>query len=925
MNETLASSRCGWNPIAKIRALLYLRCNAIALFTLLTLFAGNVFAQTGKRPWEEYDKLISKTQSVGALGPDLFGDAVSFYNGALSFTATDVSLPGNNGLPVAFTRSFTVANRWGDSIHDGVMADWELETPRLEGVFVSGWQSACNAATASAGRPPTVSVSGTYVQPETYWSGNQVIVPGRGSEEMLVSTQANVTKPATGGPYYWVTPSLTYFSCIARQNTTGQGFLAITADGTRYWFDWQAQYYETHLAVPLMTTNQSGQTGYLSRKRVALYATRVEDRFGNWVTYTYANASTGPARLSSIQSSDSRVINVAYNAQGQVSTVTANGRSWTYQYQYPTASTGSLTGVVLPDSSRWTINFASLADAKFRYHVILAPDEPYRDCFNPGDPAAGTPENFVGSIVHPSGAVGEFTVDLQTFGRTNVPAVCSGYTTPDNNPNDDTAYYPMRWDSFALTKKRISGAALTAAEWNYSYVSPTSWFMHPSGGGYPVCGGTTDCSPPQCVSDSCAGTALTMVSGPGGQWQRYSFGNSYRYNEGKLLKTEIGTGPLAILSTQNNTYQLNPVGQPYPAKIGTSPQMRTDNYASEILTPQRSTTTLQGGDTYASLVNTFDAWARPLSVTKSSSLGYSKTETSTYLDDTTQWVLGLPLTSSLNGTEVSKTDYNAQRLPWKTYSFSKLQNTLTYNANGTLATAADGRGNTTTLSNWKRGIPQSILSPATSEAPTGAAESAVVNDNGWITSTTDESGYTYGYAYDAMGRLAGMTYPAGDNVVWAPKGFEFRALTASDWLPAGISVGQWRHYEGQGNYAKFTYFDAQWRPVLVQEYDTGNATATIRYTRTAYDSNGRTSFQSYPVSDPATAITGTRTFYDVLDRATRVNKTASTACSRRPLSICPASKPASRIHAVCKPRRASWPGNRRATTCRCGATSRKAR
>jgi RHS repeat-associated protein len=834
--------------------------------------AGMVSAQAAKQPWDEYDKLIGKTQSVGALGPDLFGDAVSFYNGALSFTATDVSLPGNHALPVAFTRSFTVANRWGDDIHDGAMADWELETPRLEGVFsTGGWQSACTVTASNGGRPPVLSAGGEYFLPTDYWAGNQLIIPGRGSEEMLLASQADVPKPATGGPYPWVTSSLTYFTCIPRQNAAGEGFLAIAADGTRYWFDWQSAYYESSL--------KKGQ-GTLPRRRVTLSATRVEDRFGNWVTYTYTNASTGPARLASIQSSDNRVITVGYNPQGHIATVTANNRTWSYQYQYPTAGTGSLTAVVLPDSSRWNINFASLADSKFRYHVILSegnlppgvPPEAYRDCFNPGDPAAGTPASFVGTITHPSGAVGEFTVGLQSFGRSNVPAVCGGFSAVGNNPNDDVAYYPIRWDAFALRKKRITGPALTAAEWNYSYASLSSWFMHASGGGYPLCGSGSDCSAPQCVGDSCAGTASTMVSGPGGQWQRYSFGNSYRYNEGKLLKIETGTGPLSILSTQSNVYQLNPVGQPYPAKIGTSPQYRTDNYASEILTPQRSTAIVRDGVTFSSLINTFDTYARPLSTTKSSTLGYTKTETATYLDDTAQWVLGLPLTSSVNGIEVSKTDYNAQRLPWKTYSFGKLQNTLTYHANGTLATVTDGRSNATTLSNWKRGIPQSILHPATSEAPTGATESAVVDDNGWIASTTDENGYTSGYAYDAMGRLAGMSYPSGDSVVWLPKAFEFRALTASDWLPPGIAVGQWRHYEGQGNYAKFTYFDAQWRPVLVQEYDTGNVMPTLRYTRTAYDSNGRVSFQSYPVSDPTAATTGTRTFYDALDRVTSVEQ-----------------------------------------------------
>ena len=60
-------------------------------------------------------------------------------------------------------------------------------------------------------------------------------------------------------------------------------------------------------------------------------------------------------------------------------------------------------------------------------------------------------------------------------------------------------------------------------------------------------------------------------------------------------------------------------------------------------------------------------------------------------------------------------------------SFGKLQQTLTYNADGTVATVKDGNNNLTTLSSWKRGIPQSI------SHPDGKSRLAVVNDSGWIT------------------------------------------------------------------------------------------------------------------------------------------------------------------------------------------------
>ncbi len=98
-------------------------------FTLLAVLlawglALPAFAQDeGKLPWEEYDKLINKRSSLASMGPDLFGDAVDLYTGSLSFSATDVSIPGNSGLAVAVGRSYTVTDRKGYWLRDLPFAD----------------------------------------------------------------------------------------------------------------------------------------------------------------------------------------------------------------------------------------------------------------------------------------------------------------------------------------------------------------------------------------------------------------------------------------------------------------------------------------------------------------------------------------------------------------------------------------------------------------------------------------------------------------------------------------------------------------------------------------------------------------------------------------------------------------------------------
>ena len=195
------------------------------------------------------------------------------------------------------------------------------------------------------------------------------------------------------------------------------------------------------------------------------------------------------------------------------------------------------------------------------------------------------------------------------------------------------------------------------------------------------------------------------------------------------------------------------------------------------------------------------------------------------------------------------------------YSFGKLRHTLTYNADGTLKTATDGNGHTTTPSNWKRGIPQAIQYPATPESPGGAVASAVVNDAGWITSVTDENGYRTCYAYDAMGRLASTSYPsetrAGtcDISAWNATAQVFESVGAAEY---GIPAGHWRQTISTGNGRKETYYDALWQPLLVREYDAGDVAATQRFTVFGYDHEGRKTFASYPVGSLASIAGATR-------------------------------------------------------------------
>src|SRR6185437_9642839 len=68
-------------------------------------------------------------------------------------------------------------------------------------------------------------------------------------------------------------------------------------------------------------------------------------------------------------------------------------------------------------------------------------------------------------------------------------------------------------------------------------------------------------------------------------------------------------------------------------------------------------------------------------------------------------------------------------------------------------------------------------------------------------------------------------------------------------------------------------FDALWRPLVTEHYDSAHKSATLSQVVHLYDAVGRTIFASYPVNNVSTytqSLSGTDTDYDALNRVTTV-------------------------------------------------------
>ncbi|MBL8305277.1 MAG: hypothetical protein JNM33_01175, partial [Rubrivivax sp.] len=339
--------------------------------------------------YSEGGKLMRADENVAALGNDLMGDRVNLYNGTLEFVHTDANLPGNSALPVAAGRRLVTGQPQRVAGHFG---DWDLEVPRLHGVFSQskGWSVGAGEASASTARctgfgpPPQVrgqSLQGTF-NPEEYWHGSFLYLPGAGSQELLLpdTTPASVqpTGTALAAPKLTTKDRWLIYCGTPLKAGAGEGFTAVAPDGTRYRFDWMVarpypQIEKAYGTPPQRPTGEDpsayNATVLLKRQEVWILPTEVLDRFGNLVSYEWDAAI--PWRLKKILSVDRtsgarRELSFEYDADAaepahhRVSRISDGSREWRYGYADHAPYGKSLISVTVPGGGAWAMDMSQL-------------------------------------------------------------------------------------------------------------------------------------------------------------------------------------------------------------------------------------------------------------------------------------------------------------------------------------------------------------------------------------------------------------------------------------------------------------------------------------------------------------------------------------------------------------------------------------
>jgi YD repeat-containing protein len=815
---------------------------SLLLASLTVPLALVVHAQT-TNPEQEYKKLVKVDQEITPLGENPFGESVNVFDGSLSFNIVDITIPGT-GPTIQISRTFKADGDADVRMDNASLGDWDLDLPRLTTLTSNvgtglggppsyGWVVATSTRTdrcANFRSPPDIQIGkagpdNDPVKPTAWWNeGYTLRIPGVADQDILSNSLNLAPSPTMPGvTVKGVSKGNWRLACLPNTSNgqPGDAFLAIGPDGTKYSLDLLA--YRAARSYKILR-----QYGYM-------FGTHVEDRFGNYVNYTYD--ATG--HIQSINASDGRRVTFAPTADGkQIGSITVVAgdatRTWSYGYS-PTPSGQTLTSVQLPDGSRWTYDLFQLT-----FSVYSSPKP--GDCLDVAAPDGSLLKT--GAITAPSGLQGTFEARPTQHARSGVYSACE--TAPAGTPRYNAR--PRYSNNLALQRKVISGAGLAAQQWTYAYpLASASWTS-------------------ECNVSACNYTSYSDVVDPSGNATRYWFSNRADVSEGKPLRTEYYAGAVSASPIRIETYEYASSAQgPWPAQYGSTFNFNGNQDRAQSDTPMTAKHIYQDGDTYNWQALDFDVFARPNAVRRSSSAGYSVDERTTYQDDFVHWVVGLPLqTDNLTtGETASRNVYDPNSLTLsERYRFGRKVMGYTFNAQGQLASFTDGNNHATSLGNYKRGIPQSI------GYPDGTSQSLAVDDFGQIASITNQAGATTSYGYTEIGRIGSITYPAADTTVWNTTVFGYALIGASE---RGITGAHWRRSTARGNKVEMTYFDAMLRPIIqdTYRYDGGLYTSS----RTDYDWKGRKTFQSYPY-DGAPDLNamgyGVLNRYDALGRQTQL-------------------------------------------------------
>lgn len=569
--------------------------------TILGILASLVTAAAGAQNIDlRYDNKVQASQPILALSDNALGEYINDYSGATSFTHIDATLPGNSLLPVTVGRTFSVEDKYGVNSLGG-FGDWDIDVPYLMGTFSSSMGWSVDTVT-SPNRYKRCSVQtvpqigNLLFDVHEVWSGYQLHLPGGENGELLKASYSDTyPDPTDGATYPWITQAQSRLRCLAQTKNgyPGEGFVLVANTGQTYYFDWGVE-----VAIRGIGKNSSRTIG---RKRIYLLASRVEDKSGNWVNYSYTGT-----KLTSISANDGRQINLTYTGD-RISSTSSSAGTWTYEYD----GSGNLTTVNRPDASSW--KFSYTGSLKVSPPVGVPPmdswDPPTCDEQFPGQ------NNYEYRVTHPSGLTGQFKFTQRRFYRALVRWMCTQTPSPDKF---EWLVIPNYFDGYALQSRTLTGPGISAQTSSYDYGAEYESLGFCASSPYSETNCVPYC-PPSTIGwcNFADGRWITITAPDGTKIRRY-LGARYGVDEGRLLVEEVIDKQGTVVSRTANEYVTDQqIGSmPFSADVGT--RLTRDAAVSKVR-PAKAHITVQNGTEFKSVIEAFDTYARPVRITKSSS------------------------------------------------------------------------------------------------------------------------------------------------------------------------------------------------------------------------------------------------------------------------------------------------------------------
>lgn len=859
--------------------------------------------------------------------------------GGLTFSVTDIDLPGNFDLPVSLTRWIP-----SDDLQTGGPVGWQWNIPVIKARTMKGKNTGHGSANINAeGWYVGENCTGTHmdtvvisnrekshgIYPWDYWGGILLHIPDKVTEKFL--------EPPEGSNFRYVTKSnYVVTSCIEGNE---QGFIVKGPDGTRYTFNHLRSYdsgstLSTRLWVPAR------------RYTKLLMVTRVEDRFGNYVTYHYNENDD----LEAIEASDGRRVEIRYepydttNVFGAVTRQRAieseaNGKVWAYEHNLDDGEVGYIDfmdRVRLPDGRYWQYSNGI-------YKLGYDPDKYLKTQYVPWEQDGRS--TYIGNCALKSPAEGTFPIVVRTPSGLNIEYemqyIYHGRSGVDPSEVVDilkSIHYAKNLNcdfSPSVISKTIVGKGIQKESWAYHYSENTGTYIAGSRFNDYLEGEselTMSTPMPPVVSASPVDYRSVKQVGPEGTRIYYVDRKFQSPTEGMVIaEDDLQYANSGLLRRVEYTYAKEHfVGADWlgslldtsvvPSLPLTRPARDSINLIQTKYRINKRNTKLtlfhsDGTDIYENKESEYDDLG--FSALRIESNNFSFRERYTrygYHHDQDAWVLGLPTTTELSDDgqnyvtkqEISyhglaTTKYQGWYLPYQVENYGLW--TRRFPDYHTESTQADAVGRLKRIElnaklrdtdgeetpgyryqehlDYKRGMAQRIIVPHRYSESLQVSFARTVDDDGLVTSLTDMNGVTADYGYDNMRRLRYVDLPQPWSDILIGWDYSSASSIRRSAVRCMLNTSRTACQSGTEKKEKLSELDSLYRVLLEGEIDLAGGVG--RYGNLAYNTSGQQIFVS-DTSYSQSETDGVHNKYDALGRLTKATFQDGSYISREYLS-----------------------------------------